>query len=75
MTLENKESKIASLQQILDQEPNDYKTMTEIGILFMEIDECDKGCAMLVKALKSSNNLYPPALNAMGELLISIDRP
>jgi len=65
---DDKTAPIFHFEEVLRREPDHYKTLTQMGILYLDREEFDKSseylkCALLV------NNKFPLALVSMGNLL------
>ena len=59
---------------MLAREPNHFKTLTQLGILYLDREEFDNSANMLRKALQV-NKQYPLALVSMGNLCFETGYP
>lgn len=65
---DDKEAPVPHFQEVLKRQPDHQKTLTQLGILYLEREEYEKSAECLKKAVEV-NRQYPPALVAMGNLL------
>ena len=59
---------------MLKRDPKHYKTLTQLGISYLDREEFDKSAEMLKRAL-SVNKQFPLALVSMGNLLFETGYP
>ena len=71
---EDKDAPIPHFKEVLSREPNHFKTLTQLGILYLDREEFDKSAEILKQALKV-NRQYPLALVSMGNLLFETGYP
>ena len=65
---EDKDAPIPHFEEVLKREPKHFKTLTQLGILYLDREEFEKSADCLKRALQS-NREFPLALVSMGNLL------
>jgi len=60
--------------EVLEREPDHFKTLTQLGILYLDREEFDKSAEMLKRALQIKKQ-FPLALVSMGNLLFETGYP
>jgi tetratricopeptide (TPR) repeat protein len=70
---EDKDAPIAHFEEVLKRDPNHYKALSQLGILYLDREEHEKAAEVLRRALEV-NKTFPLALVTMGNLLFETGR-